>query len=872
MPLQTNHLAGTRNLPQHLTPFIGRERDLAEITALLSNPDCRLLTLVGQGGIGKTRLATEMAANKWPDPTHGLFFVNLQPIPSAEFLISAIADTLNFSLSGQEEPHTQLFNYLCDKEMLLVLDNFEHLLAASPRSLQGETDAGSDLLTALLQAAPKIKLLITSREALNLQEEWLYPVVSLPFPDAGESKGEVADYDAVQLFITCVRRVRPTFSLAEEEEGIVRICQLVEGMPLALELAASWIKTMRCHIIADEIQRNIDFLATTFRNVPDRQRSMRAIFNQSWQLLTDDERTIFKQLSVFRGSFTREAAEQVAEASLSILSALVDKSLLGWNPDGRYVIHELLRQYAAEHLAQQSEAVAHARGFHSDYYTHFLQRCDQEIFSPKQQQIIREIDAEWENIRVAWEWAINQAQVGSIHRAAMTYYMFCDFQGRFRESTSTFEKAIAGLTRVDASAETERTLALLHVCQGWNYIRLGRFEQARQSYEHGQAIYGELGTEPPLGFGTDPVIGLALLAHIVGNYNEALKLGGEASRRNEARNDTLNLQVVYYVLGAVTLAQGNYPQAEAHLQRAYLLTQQTGNSWMMAYILRELGNVARGLGHLEQARQHYQAGYQLKETLNDPEGQASTLNHLAQVAALEGNHTEAKRLYQQSLSIYQEMNDRGGLAASLNGLGMTECALGNCQVARPHFQQALQITTEMQFVPLMLSILIGVAEMLLQTERVDSGLELLALALQHPAADRETQDRAQKCLDAYRPQVPVDLFAQATQRGQTATLETLIPTIQATLSAPIPVATLPPSNETAPSTTPDQSTLIEPLTSRELEVLQLIAKGHTNRQIADTLIISVGTAKWYTGQIYGKLGVTNRTQAVAHARELGLIA
>ena len=289
---QLKHQAKKQNFLQQPTPFIGRTAEVSEITGLLTDPNCCLLTLVGLGGIGKTRLAIQAARQLQAHFTHGVHFVPLQPVRSANFLVSAIADALDKPLPGPAEPETQLSNYLHDKEILLILDNFEHLLP------QG----GAEQLTRILSRAPKLKLLVTSREVLNLQEEWLYPVRGLPFPKNGQTD-RLETYDAVRLFVERAQRVRRDFALAEEQAGVVRICHLVEGMPLALEIAASWTKTVSCEVIAGEIERNFNFLTTELRNMPERHRRMQAIFDQSWKLLTTAEQDVFKQLSVFQGGF-----------------------------------------------------------------------------------------------------------------------------------------------------------------------------------------------------------------------------------------------------------------------------------------------------------------------------------------------------------------------------------------------------------------------------------------------------------------------------------------------------------------------------------------------------------------------------------------
>jgi predicted ATPase len=321
------------NLPHAAAPFVNRVSEIAEITDRLNDPSCRLLTLVGPGGIGKTRLAMPVAANCAEQFDDGVYFVPLHSVDSPDFILSAIIDVVSpQSRSGGDLKH-QFLQYLREKALLLVLDNFEHLLD------------GADLLTEILEAAPDVKLLVTSREALNLQEEWRYSVTGLQYPEttAAEQPGA---YSAVQLFVERARQVRGDLSLADEQAAVVRVCRLVEGMPLALELAAVWSRALHTNEIATEIQRSLDFLSTSLRNVPQRHQSMPAVFEQTWRRLTDEEQLVFRALSVFRSGFRREAAEAVAGVSMRVLSNLMDKSLLTREPNGRYQIHELLRQYA----------------------------------------------------------------------------------------------------------------------------------------------------------------------------------------------------------------------------------------------------------------------------------------------------------------------------------------------------------------------------------------------------------------------------------------------------------------------------------------------------------------------------------------------
>ena len=301
--------------------------------------------------MGKTRLAIQAAEQHLNEFAHGGAFVPLASVGSIDEVISAIANAIKFTFFGPSDPKEYLLSYLHEKQMLLVLDNLEQLLLENP--LEANI---ADLLIEILQQAPGIKLLVTSREALNLQEEWLFEVQGLAFPETAQMEG-FEEFDAVTLFVQRARRAFPKFTLSEENRAeIAHICRLVEGMPLAIELAATWMRTLSPAEIAVEIESSLDFLSTTVRDLPERHRSMRVVFDRSWQMLSPQEQQVLRNLSVFRGGFQRQAAEQVAGATLSILSTLVNRTLLRRAAAGRYDLHELVRQYSAAQLASEPQA------------------------------------------------------------------------------------------------------------------------------------------------------------------------------------------------------------------------------------------------------------------------------------------------------------------------------------------------------------------------------------------------------------------------------------------------------------------------------------------------------------------------------------
>ena len=462
--------------------FIGRHKEIAELERLLAEPACRLVTLVGPGGIGKTTLAHQIANQinlnqDCPKPSFrqfrdGAIIAPLQPIQSPTLIAATVAEKLGLSLSGTNEPLPQVCHYLSNKAMLLILDNFEHLLD------------GIDTLLSLLHETINMKVVVTSREALNLQEEWLYPIAGLTYPQDSRQQNEFApsmleQSQAAQLFGERARRVRPDFSLRAQATDVLRICQLVEGTPLALELAATWVKSLTCADIAQEIEQNLDFLTSRLRNVPHRHQSMQAVFSHSWSLLPEIEQSIFMRLSTFRGGFTADAANQVSGASSSALTGLVDKSLIRWEGDGRYRLHELLRQYAQEKLTLHPPTLNQVRTAHCTYFTDFLYARRDAVTGDEQQTVVAAVEEEIDNIRAAWEWAVEQTHVDSLDKMVRVLPYYYQIRSRYREGATTYSYALEALeqeqstTDGDNLSKIERTQIVLLVYLGWLSIRLG---------------------------------------------------------------------------------------------------------------------------------------------------------------------------------------------------------------------------------------------------------------------------------------------------------------------------------------------------------------------------------------------------------------
>lgn len=823
MPSNLEHVEQT-------TRFVGRETELSETDQLLKNPNCRLLTVAGVGGIGKTRLAIQIAKNQARNYAHDIWFVNLQPLQSGKQIVPAVMDALGVVPSGHDTPEDQLLHYLQDKELLLLLDNFEHLL--------DETG----ILTQILKHAPEARLLVTSRQALNLADEWLYPLEGLEIPESHETEN-VESATAVQLFVERARQMRPSFSLTDDRASVVRICQLVDGLPLAIEMAASWTKTLRCSEIAAEIQHNLNFLTSTLRHVPPRHRSMRAVFAQTWSHLTEDEGALFRRLAVFSGGFRREAAETITEASLPLLSSLLDKSLLHREAAGRYRLHELLRQFAREEL-DESEIDA-LRQVHCHYYCDFLAQRKLGLTERTQAETCLEIEGELENIRSAWQYAVDNKQLEALRKAAAPYFYFCQIQSRYLESAEASGLALD----IFEEAGDLHWLAQVLVYQGWMLIRIGRFEQAAAGLERSSALFEELELTPAYGMGSHPFAPLIILHVIQGNYARAVALGERLKDEAASRSDMHNMSFACYGLTSAYLNQGEHEVALKNANEAVRLADETGNHWFGAYSHVELGNVYRAMGDPARAEHHFRTSLQIREGYRDPEGIAVAAKHLGELSLLRGDYQAAQDRFKQSLSIYERLNDKGGLASAHQGLGQVACQVGSAQDAAHHFREALDIAGEIRFLPLLLTLLIDVGTLMLDNHRENRGVELLRVVHDHPASNQQQQEQAGALLQD----------RASISDAPLPDLDSLMIALQMELQ------------DFTPASTADESALVDPLTGREEDVLHLLAQGLSNPAIAEELVIAVGTVKAHTHRIYSKLGVTNRVEAVTKAQALSLL-
>jgi predicted ATPase len=698
------------SLPVRNTSFVGRDEELAELATVLNKRSLSLLTLLGPAGVGKTRLALQLAHEQQKLGTfkNGVFFVPLDTLTDPSLLFPILLNHFGLTQQGKPEPLAQLIEFIAERRMLLVLDNFEQLTGDSA------------LLSQLLSKCPNLILLITSREKLNLEEEYIFTLEGLPYPETPSADAKLSE--AVQLFIERAQQVQPRFEVDQQLKDVIKICQLVEGLPLGIELSASWVRLLSCGEIASEIKKGLELLSSTSKNVPERHRSLRAAFEQSWKLLTPKEQEVLRKLSVFVGGFRRQAASEVAGATIPLLASLMDKSLLRVLPNGRYDRHPLLYQFTREKLGEKAEEQTEAIHNHTAFYVKLA--AEAHFFSREGKTWLYRFDEELDNVRTVLgradgatglrlatdlaEFWYSRGLYEEARSHLTTFlglapdknsshyvkglYTFADFaweQGDFEEAKRHLEEALSLAKDVKNHQAVSRVLKLLARIYQYNY---SDHTKARTLYAESIAIAARVGDKET------KATALKLLGLLVSGegdvdaaqtfYDESLTLWREIGHTSGIADILNNLAVNYD-------SRGDYSRAASLYEQSHGLYRELNEKEGIALTLYNLGNIALRLHHYVKAAATLAEALALWRDLGDQRGTAYTLMGLGQLALYQGDYREAHTLFEESHSFLHSLGYKIDFGLSLTLVGSALHALGKLSEAEQRFQEALEICRSM---------------------------------------------------------------------------------------------------------------------------------------------------------------------------------
>ena len=715
-PPLTSEKVVNHNLPTQLTAFVGRESELAALHRLLSDSHNRLITIMAPGGMGKTRLSLETARQLVQAFPQGIYFVALDRITSAELIVQSVAEVLPIFLASNEDPKSRVVDYLHDKTILFVMDNFEHVLD------------GAIFVQDILKAAPRVQVLATSRLKLNLTGETVFNIEGLTISD--ESSGKDS---AIQLFEQSARQRQPNFAVNETVlPPVTRICRLVDGMPLAIVLAAAWIDTLSVGEIAVEIEQSIDLLETEKRDMPERQRSVRAVIESSWNQADTSAQTLLKRLSVFRGGFTRAAAQEAAGASLRGLSQLVDKALLRRDPDsGRYSIHELLRQYAEEQLMRSSDLEQAAHEAHAKYFSDFMKAREIALHDHRGKTALQEFEADFDNIRIAWNYWTNKQDAYRLLESSSALWQYFELRGSYLPAIQYFGDAAQKLTGNEPDVLWAR--AELRARQAW-------------------------------------------FACLIGLPDEGLRMGQESIQTlSQLNKQEISVEVLTCaIMNAMVLNRIELITqiSQDMLERA----EQSRDPWEQGWALMWSAYVHLLQGQPKAALQTGQEALAIFEKSNSPFGSAAAAGFsLAQTALLIGDLGAAKAYFLRGMQAAEEINYLLLLQRTYDGLGMVAFMEKDPEQAQQFFLKSLRISQECGQTREMLASLLELANVHVALGNLDEALGLLAVVLNHPASDQislntnrseSLRDAAERLRAQVESQMDLSVYQSAREAGK----------------------------------------------------------------------------------------------------------
>jgi predicted ATPase/DNA-binding CsgD family transcriptional regulator len=893
---------GRSTLPVPLTSFLGREREVAAVAALLRQTSVRLVTLLGTGGIGKTRLSLEVANQMRTSFANGICFVTLASISDPDMVMLVIAHELGIQESGTQPIVEQVKTFLQDKQILLILDNFEQVVTAAPQVAE------------LLAACTRLKVMVTSRATLHIQGEQEFPVPALALPDLAHlpRSEELAQYGAAALFLQRARASLPTFQFTPATaRAVAEICVRLDGLPLAIELAAARIKLLPPQALLARLSQRLQILTSEARDVPARQQTLRNTITWSYDLLKSEEQWLFRWLSVFVGGCTLEAIEAVCQGGgdnerdvLHTVSSLIDKSLVQQAEqeagDPRLSMLETVREYGLECLRESGEMAACQRA-HARYYLAFAEEAEPQLKGAQQVVWWKRLEREQGNLRAALAWLIGQEEGELALRLSGALWRFWNIRGYWSEGWRWLEAAL------DLPQTQARTASRAKALFGADTFALRLGHPIASLLEESVAIYRELGEKHSL---AEVLSWLGLSMSYQSNLAAARMPLEEGVALAREVGDPWILANALLNLGAHWQEQGNFKQARLFLEESVTLYRALKDQHSLSHSLCSLIEVALSEGQVMQAATLAQENLAVVRELENGPDLTRVLYWAALTQAFQGDTGQAARLFEECLALAREQDNKRQIGSALLSLGGIVLNQGDLLRAETCLQESLTLLREVGTKSQMAVALTLQAEIrLLQgnltqaraigTEAVlrareiehhyGLGVSLIALAKVsaaegqaeqaarlfgaaeprlNPRTELDPFERAdyERVVEAVRARLGEKVFAALWAEGRAMTPE------QA-LAAQEPV-TMPEKTPAGPQPTTTTKTSLPHsagLTTREVEVLQLVALGLTNTQVAEQLVVSPRTVNFHLTSIYSKLQVSSRGAAIRYAIEHHLV-
>ena len=693
----TENMDNRTNLPASLTPFVGREQEMADLTTILTENKYRLITLTGMGGVGKTRLALEVGWRQRPFFSHGVFFISLAEQQTGDSLVVAIAEAIGFAFSGNQPLSDQLLAYLQARKMLLILDNMEHIV----------DDVVVNLVLTLLQSLPQLTLLVTSRRLLQVQAERVYRLQSLPYPSPEASLTEAHTYEAVDFFVHQVQRVDKDYQLTEMTlQTVIALCQLVDGLPLALNLLAARFWQWEGRTLLTAIQQNLDTISVKWRDLPTRQRSIRAVFDHSWSLLNGEQQYVLSQLTVFRGGFTQKAAGQIITgATPLILEELVEHSLLQQAHNGRYVLHALLHQFAAEKLQAQPRLWRDVAQRHALYYLADAAQYTKVLYGAYLPEARQHLQQAWANIIKSWQYSLQaETNWSQLSLALPTLRAYYDISKRFEEGVQFFSQTSMYLQpqqpgwRDDQQKASKMfLLAATLLAEAKLLVNLARYDTIADLMKQVRDLMQQA---PALEIEVETYLIETDVAARQGQFDNALHLS--------ERGLTCISKQTHPILGAelillqvyVHSVQGQLKEALDLCQQAGLLFEQEGHLNGVGRMNATLARIFTDLGKWEQAENAYHRAHEVARLQDDKHRFVEITAHLGILYSRRGLYEKAIGCFLEALPWLQNYGSAYRLDTIFNNLGLDYFHLGQYEQAVRYNEQALQTAYLAQDVPI----------------------------------------------------------------------------------------------------------------------------------------------------------------------------